>query len=170
MPISIGRRSGRTKVSWFTGRLGGGRPYIDLAHGQLQGSKREEITGFVPRDVIEGAELVGDGRHSNANNCSVLRSQSSEARAGAADQLRLTRDARNEARHTDRTTGSKTFFDGYCSASLFVVPASGVSDSCFMLDVSRGVCESRWYPGFFERLKWASPIDEKSQDSPYLYQ
>lgn len=72
------------------------------------------------------------------------------------------RDVRNEVRYIDRMIGSKIFFDGYCLVLFFVVLVLGVLDLCFMLDVSCGVCESRWYLGFFECLKWVSLIDEKS--------
>ena len=45
---------------------------IDLAEEELEGAAGEQIGAFIPSDIVQRMELVGDGRESCADDCAIL--------------------------------------------------------------------------------------------------
>lgn len=45
---------------------------VDSAHDELERAGGEHVGAGVPSNVVEGIELVGDGRNSGCDDCAIL--------------------------------------------------------------------------------------------------
>ena len=59
---------------------------VHPAHDELEGARSEHVGAGVPSNVVEGIEVIGDGRNSGCDDCAILyliSDDSVNARVGA---------------------------------------------------------------------------------------